>query len=239
VIQLSILLLVLALIAFVSVKARKLTPAAGVTGFIVAVIIFAGVGITGVLLLALFFGMGVAASKWKHKDKYQNTIQDTAEARRPGQVLANAGVAALMAMLSLAFPSQRYTFMLMLAGSLASATADTLSSELGIVYSKRFYNCLSFKTDAKGLDGVISIEGLLIGVAGAAVIGLATVYPAVIQLFSSLLIITVAGTIGNYSDSVLGATLERKGKLNNDAVNFLSTLIAALSVLLMMPLLPL
>jgi uncharacterized membrane protein len=35
------------------------------------------------------------------------------------------------------------------------------------------------------------------------------------------------GSFGLFFDSLLGATLERKGWLNNDAVNFLSTISAA------------
>lgn len=238
--QLALILFLLASIAFASVKVHKLTPAAGVTGFVVACIIFAGAGITGVILLAAFFGMGVAASRWKRKDKYTGTVQDTAEARNPGQVLANAGTAALMALLALIFPSQALLFQLMLAGSLASATADTISSELGIVYSKRFYNCLTFKPDIKGLDGVISIEGLLFGAAASLVIGILNVMPGHSLLFVWMAtVVTLAGIVGNYSDSVLGATLERRGTLNNNAVNFLSTLIAALSVSLMWLTLPL
>jgi uncharacterized membrane protein len=36
----------------------------------------------------------------------------------------------------------------------------------------------------------------------------------------------LAGVFGLLFDSLLGATLERAGRLNNDAVNFLSTLSA-------------
>jgi uncharacterized membrane protein len=38
----------------------------------------------------------------------------------------------------------------------------------------------------------------------------------------------VAGTAGNLADSVLGATLERRGVLDNNTVNFLNTLTGAL-----------
>jgi uncharacterized membrane protein len=36
-----------------------------------------------------------------------------------------------------------------------------------------------------------------------------------------------AGVFGLFFDSLLGATLERRGLINNDAVNFLSTASAA------------
>jgi len=43
-----------------------------------------------------------------------------------------------------------------------------------------------------------------------------------------MLIESVAGTLGSFADSYLGALLERRGWIGNDAVNFLSTTIAAL-----------
>lgn len=42
------------------------------------------------------------------------------------------------------------------------------------------------------------------------------------------LIIVLAGTFGNWVDSVLGAAFERKGLLSNNMVNFLNTLAGAL-----------
>jgi uncharacterized protein (TIGR00297 family) len=120
----------------------------------------------------------------------------------------------------------------MMAAAFASATADTLSSELGNVCGSRYYNILSFRKDMRGLNGVISLEGTLCGVAGSLLIAL---------IFSAgfgwsirvTAIITLAGTIGNIFDSLLGATFERRHWIGNDAVNFLNTAIAALSVLLL------
>lgn len=228
-----IIIILLAVIAVASVIKGKLTPAGGLTGFAVAVVIYLGAGVTGALLLSAFFALGILASKWHSKDKHIGSVQDSAEARTPGQVWANAGVAALSALLTLLLPSHALLFHLMLAGSLASATADTLASELGVVYSKRFYNCLTLKPDIKGLDGVISVEGLLLGAAGAAILGAITVIGYRLP-FTNVIILTLAGCIGNYADSVLGATLERKGTLGNNQVNFMSTLIAAFSVALLL-----
>jgi len=101
---------------------------------------------------------------------------------------------------------------------------------------RRFYNILTGKQDQKGLDGVISIEGLLFGLAGSTIIAL--LYTAGNHFldaadnhagYSRFFIILLAGTIGNLADSLLGATLERRHLISNDIVNFGNTLVAALA----------
>ncbi|RYZ15379.1 MAG: DUF92 domain-containing protein, partial [Sphingobacteriales bacterium] len=104
-------------------------------------------------------------------------------------------------------------------------------SELGILYGRKCYNILGFRKDTCGKDGVISLEGSLFGLAGSTLIGL--IYCGALGFGPELLLIIVAGTIGNLTDSFLGATLERSGILKNNGVNFLNTLIAAMSMLLL------
>ncbi|SDP81690.1 TIGR00297 family protein [Mucilaginibacter sp. OK268] len=222
-------LLVLTLIAGVvySISARKLTPVAAITGAVVACLVFAGAGYTGVAMMTTFFILGSAATSWqKHRKQSFASPEEHQGGRTPAQVLANAGVGAITGLLVLSFPAYNTLWILMMAGSFASATADTLSSELGIVYGRRFFNIITLKPDQGGLDGVISIEGTLFGVAGSCVIAL--VYAVGFGWGSSLIWIVIAGTIGNLTDSVLGALLERRGYIGNNAVNFLNTLMAAL-----------
>jgi uncharacterized protein (TIGR00297 family) len=88
------------------------------------------------------------------------------------------------------------------------------------------------RPDRKGLDGVVSIEGLLIGVGGAALI--ATIF-VIGRGWNGItfLVITFSGVFGNWVDSVLGALFERKGQLSNDLVNLLNTLAGALLAVLL------
>jgi len=240
-----LVLLFLAAGAAASARWKKLTPAAAVTGAVCGTVIYMGDGFRGLALLALFFVLGTAATALG-PSPHQST-------RRTGQVIANGGIAAIAGLLALIFPAGRQIFTLVLAASLSSATADTLSSELGMVYGRRFFNILTLKADERGLDGVISLEGLLFGAIGSALVAAVfLIIPAppasfffvvpgthhqhspvfsssdaVLSNSQAFLILLIAGTIGNLADSLLGALFERRGLLTNDQVNFGNTLIAA------------
>ena len=208
--------------------AGKLTGPAVWLGGALGLAIYLGAGLTGLALLALFFGLGTAASAWRVADKRRLGLAEANRGRRTaGQVWANAGVAGVLGVLSWQFPAHAPLGRLLLAGSFAAATADTLASELGNVYGRRYYNILTFRPDQRGLDGVVSAEGTLLGLAGSAL--LASVYCLGFGWGPAFWWLLLAGTVGNLSDSVLGATLERRGYLSNNAVNFLNTLIGALT----------
>lgn len=88
-----------------------------------------------------------------------------------------------------------------------------------------------------GTDGGITWAGTLAGVAAAALVSVAG--SLALRGGLSLFAISWAAAIfGLFFDSLLGATLERAGWLNNDGVNFLSTGSAAgfaLAILTFMP----
>jgi uncharacterized protein (TIGR00297 family) len=213
-----IILSLLAIVAVICVFTKKLTPWAGVMAVLVGYVIFGGAGFVGELQLFTFFILSVLATRHKRalKGKAHGEMRDA------WQVLANGGVAAGLGLLAMTDVPHKSLYEIMIASSLAAAIADTLSSELGVVYGKRTFNILTLKKDVRGLDGVISIEGTLIGAAGACIIA------AIYRWDMSLWIIALSGILGNVADSVLGATLERKGIIGNNMVNFLNTLTGAL-----------
>ncbi|ALL05285.1 hypothetical protein AQ505_07135 [Pedobacter sp. PACM 27299] len=226
---LQIVLLLLTVLMVVCVKIRKLTLFAAVAATILGFLVALASGLKGILMLTAFFVLSVLATSHKKAEKLK--IQP-AEGEKTGrdtwQVLANGGVAGITAVLCLLNPENSNYYLLMMAASLASALADTLSSELGTVYGSRFFNILSLKKEAKGLDGVISFEGTLIGALGAGIIAL--IYAGFGQ---AAIIVAIAGMIGNFTDSLLGAMLERKNLIGNNGVNFLNTLFAAVTGLLL------
>ena len=222
----SYLYIILLAAATWSYTSGKLTLAGAIAGALIGFIIYKGAGLTGFVMLTFFFTVGSAATKWQRgKKALMNAIDPHKGRRTARQVLANGGVAALLGLWARIQPEYLSLAQLMIAGSFAAATADTLSSELGTVYGRRFYNIISLKKDTRGLDGVVSIEGTLIGIVGAAAI--AAIYSLGFGWNVCFPVIVLAGFTGNLLDSVLGAWLERKGLIGNNSVNFLNTLTGA------------
>jgi uncharacterized protein (TIGR00297 family) len=230
VLQFCAVLLLLGGGMYLSVKAGKLTTGGALTGGLLGLAIFLGAGFTGLAMLATFFIAGTAATSWKiHFKISQGLAQENKGRRTAGQAFANGGVAGLLGLCSWLYPAQSGLFQVMLAACFASAISDTLSSELGNIYGRKYYNIRTLQPDERGLNGVVSLEGTLLGVAGSGLIGL--LYGLGLGWNGNIACLILAGTIGNLADSVLGATLERKCYVNNDAVNLLNTCIAALAAL--------
>ena len=210
-----------------SINRKKLTLSAAIIAGFVGLLVYRGAGLTGLAMLVMFFLLGSFATSLFIIKKQQLCIsEENSTQRTTGQVIANGGVAAILGAIAWYKPSYAPLLQLMIAGSLASATADTLSSELGSVYGRKFYDILSFRKSNPGPDGVISLEGTLIGIVGAILI--AFVYEIGFGFNYYLFFIVVAGTVGNLMDSFLGATLERKNFIGNNAVNFFNTAAGAL-----------
>lgn len=222
-------LLVAAILSIASLATRKIDLGGAFAGGLITFGMFLGSSWLGIAALTLFFVAGTLVSQWKKREKQQLQLAQENEGKRTiVNAVANGGVAGVCGLLAWWLPEYQRIFEVAMMASIASANSDTFSSELGNVYGKRYINILTLSADRRGLDGVISWEGLLAGVVGSLLVALLYVAHHSFGLFSFAVLICVAGILGNLSDSYLGATLQRKGVLDNHSVNALSTLIAAL-----------
>jgi uncharacterized protein (TIGR00297 family) len=184
-------------------------------GWAVAFVLAAS-GLRLFVILLLVFAVTLAVT---HAGKRRKQDLRTAEApsgRSASQVMANLG----MAMLIVTFGPSGAVVLAMAA--LAEAAADTSSSEIGMAFPGRTVLLTTGKPVESGIDGGISLIGSTAAVGAALAVSLAALLLQLLQP-RQLLMVVVAGVAGMIFDSLLGAVFERKGYLNNDAVNLLGT----------------
>ena len=180
-------------------------------------------------LLALFL-LTYAATRFGRARKEQLGMAEGKRGRTASQVAANLGVAVLAGIPEIAarlggFPYQRIALLAMLA-AFGEATADTVSSELGQVLGGEPCLVTSFRRVPPGTDGAVTLIGTLSGSLAALVVIAVGAFTLKMSRPDAL-IAFAAAIAGLFVDSLLGAIPERRGWLNNDAVNALSTLSAA------------
>ena len=118
--------------------------------------------------------------------------------------------------------------------SMATATADTLASEIGSTYSGRPRMITTLQEVAPGTDGGVSPLGEAASVLGAAAVGVAALLLHLTGADAgAMLIMALAmGFVGTNIDSLLGATLQQRKLLSNQGVNLFATLITGLLAML-------
>jgi len=121
--------------------------------------------------------------------------------------------------------------------ALAEAAADTVSSEIGQILGGQPRLITTLRRVEAGTDGGVSLIGSLAGVAAAGIVAAVGAW-ALGGDWSFFAVSCAGGVFGLFFDSLLGATLERRGWLNNDGVNFLSTASAAAFALGVLAVLP-
>jgi len=202
--------------------ARGVSTSGAFAGAVIAFIsILASPDLRMFWTLLILFAITLAATRVGRSRKQTLKVAEAESGRSASQVMANLGVMGL----ALAIPGFKAAYLLALA-ALAEAAADTISSEIGTANVVRTVLITTWKAVPPGTNGGISLSGTAAGVLGAAIIASCA---AIFGLTHGPgeIVIACAGIFGMLVDSLMGATLERRGYLNNDLVNLLSTAAAA------------
>ena len=178
-------------------------------------------------VLVVFFVLGSAATRVGYATKDRRRLAEgRGGRRRAANALANGGVAPACAVFAGLSPDTSI-FLFAFACSLAAAAADTVESEIGQVWGRPTVLITTLAPVAPGTDGGISTVGTLAGLLAAVV----TVGAGwLLGLYSWALIVPLSllALVATLIESLIGATLERGGLVENHGVNFLNTLLAAL-----------
>ncbi|OJD13871.1 hypothetical protein AJ78_05718 [Emergomyces pasteurianus Ep9510] len=197
-----------------------------------------------------FFLSGTYVTKVKHDVKSRLTMSSSGSAGGEGprtyvQVLANSVVASILILLdvhrlrkenqtasSYCFPYKGDVLMVGIVANYSAVTADTFSSELGILSKSqpRLITSLTFRKVPPGTNGGVTLTGLLAGVLGAFIIGVTSLILPFCPVDSGNALtkpgfeggtawswrektfwigaVTIWGTLGSVLDSILGGLLQ-------------------------------
>lgn len=234
---------------------RAATPAAAFVGVAITASLMFSTGTVPYLPwhTALVPTLGVSllayiATRFGRNRKEQLGTAEKRHGRSASQIAANLGIAMLVSndFFQSALASSGLSYRLAAApgiffvaglAALAEAAADTVSSEIGQVLGGRPRMITTLHSADPGTDGAISLAGTVAGIAAAALIAGAGTW-AIGGGKTSFCIACAGAVFGLLFDSLLGATIERRGWFNNDAVNFLSTGSAAAFALALLAMLP-
>lgn len=215
-------------VAAASHRARAVDLAGALAGFVVGSLVWLGAGGRGWLLLFAAFLIVVVTSRAGLKRKMVLGIAEGRGGRRgPGNTIANCGVAMVAALL-IVWSGNPALASVLFVTALATSASDTVASEIGKAFGQTTWLVTSLRRVPPGTSGALSVEGTVAGVAAAFALGLLGTTILGLAPVAWLWMIVVAATVGSLVESVLGATLEASGVLNNDVLNFLNTVVAVL-----------
>lgn len=208
---------------------RGVSVSGAIAGSFLCFILYASAGWGAFAALVTVFLLAWITTKVGSSRKRGLGIAEKSGGRSASQMFANLSVAAVFALIY-AVSDHRHAFLFAAGAALAEAAGDTVSSEFGQSQSHSARLLTTWEPVAAGTDGGITLNGTIAGI--FAVIAVGAVFAGSGEIsWRSLWILVFAATLGSMTDSLLGATFERRKLLNNDSVNFLSTLVAALAAL--------
>ncbi len=217
------------LLGYLAYRAHIADISALLGASIVGVLIIVFADIFWFLLLLSFFILGGGFTKYKYAYKASIGIAEAKGGVRSYEnVFSNSMAALVLAVAYGIYPQYSELIMYSYLGTVATATGDTLASEIGTTSKEKPRMITNFKPAKPGRDGAVTILGELACIFGSLVIAvLAILFGRVENIPLALLVTTLGGFIGTNIDSLLGATLQNRGILTNSGVNFYATFAGA------------
>ena len=239
------------IISFV-IERKNLTRGGTIAAIFLDIAVSISLGNLGFLLLLIFLVLGILTDKLKKKNA--NLKEEKSSHRDASQVLANGLVPIVCAAMYFAIGER--AFLLAFVAALAEALGDTAASSLGS-YSRNTFDLFKFRKCEQGISGGVSFIGTIAAFTFSTIIPLVALAFSLISI-TEMLVITAISIAGVFFDSLLGSLLQAKYRctvcnsltekrehcatpaklvsgirfINNDTVNALATLFAAILTVL-------
>lgn len=249
----AVWLLVNVLLAAAGYLARSVSLSGAVAGTLLGSALIAWGGWPAYVVLLLFFVLGSAATRMGWREKKTLGLEQEGEGRRgASHAFANAGAAVICICAAVATDASAGLMWLAAVAALATATADTVSSEIGQWIGRRAFLPLTFRRVERGTEGAISLEGTVAGALGAFVVAAAGMLLLAWKsrgfetlpfsegwtraahalstpfLWKGIAIVAVSAVAAAWLESVAGSwNRNRIEKVPNGAMNFLNTVAGA------------
>lgn len=201
---------------------RLVARSGALAGLPLGVAVYVGGGYKSFLILLSFFLLSSVATRLGYAKKAARGIAERrGGARSWREAVANVLAGAFFSILVVT-TRQEAVFLVAMVAAFAEAAGDTVSSEIGRWLSDRAYLVTTFDLVPGGENGGITIPGSVAGLAAStAVVGLGYGLGLCGKRGASIALAAAVG--GNLLDSILGATIERRGLVTNGIVNFAGT----------------
>jgi uncharacterized protein (TIGR00297 family) len=206
-------------IALFAGSLRLLSFTGALAALVVGFFVFGFGGLPfAVPLLVFFFSSSILSRVGRRRMAALNAVYEKSSVRDAAQVIANGGIASLLALLagmSLRAPTPRLCMLLFLA-ALAAVNADTWATEIGGLSKSPPLLLSTLKRAAPGTSGAVSWLGMLGAALGAVIIPLSAWLawpPQSTMLFwridaAEILTVAWAGFVAAFADSLLGASVQ-------------------------------
>ncbi|MEM7332310.1 MAG: DUF92 domain-containing protein [Chloroflexota bacterium] len=205
--QLGLAFVLSALIAGIARWRRSLTNSGAIGALISGTAIFGFGGWAWGIILGFFFVSSTVLSHFKENEKKIVAEKfEKGHQRDLGQVIANGGLATVLAIFSFFFESP--IWLALFVGAMATVTADTWATELGTLSKQPPRLITTGKPVPVGTSGGISLFGTAVSLLGGLAVGLIAGLTTSATIWQVLLMGGFGGLAGSLFDSLLGATVQ-------------------------------
>lgn len=203
------------LISFGAYKKESLTLSGFISSLLLGSFLYYFGGMFFFIIMISFFLSSTLLTKYKKSlKKSMDDINEKGGKRDHTQVIANAVVAFIFALLY--HETNNTMYLLAFATSMASSNSDTWASEIGVLSKYSPVSIKNFKPVNKGESGGITVLGITFSFLGSLFIsiifyvGYLLLYKTTKNALLLLFLCTLGGFLGSIIDSYLGALIQGK-----------------------------